>query len=214
MIPRLPRFRIRFTRAEPDFPFCVPDGTVVHFGSNLANGRSTVRRRIVLGTWLILLAAGAWAAIPASERQALLDFYASTHGDGWVFNANWLGPPGTEGDWLGVSCNLSGTHVIRLELAGNRLTGTLPPSLYRLTELQNLNLSDNEIGGVIPATIGQLKFLRGLMLGGNRFEGTLPASLGNLLRLEQLSLRGNRLQGEIPSTFGNLTRLWDGGAST
>ncbi len=173
-----------------------------------------MRRRIILGSWLIVLAAVAWAAIPASERQALLDFYSSTHGDGWVFNTNWLDPPGTEGDWLGVTCNLAGTHVIRLELAGNRLTGTLPASLDRLTELQALNLNDNEIEGTLPATIGRLKFLRTLMLGGNRFGGTLPASLGNLVRLEQLSLRGNCLQGAVPSTFGNLTRLRDGGGST
>ena len=171
-------------------------------------------RRFLLGFWLSVLAAGAGAAIPASERQALLDFYASTHGDGWVYSTNWLGPPGTEGSWLGVTCNLAGTRVTRLELAGNRLTGTLPASLYRLTELQRLDLSDNELGGTIPASIGQLKLLRALMLGGNRLEGTLPASLGSLVRLEQLSLRGNRLQGEIPSTFGYLTRLWDGGAST
>jgi Leucine-rich repeat (LRR) protein len=171
-------------------------------------------RRYLVWIWLAVLAAGVWAAIPASERQALLDLYASTHGDGWIYDTNWLGPPGTEGDWLGVTCNLAGTHVTRLELAGNRLAGTLPASLHRLTELQRLDLGYNELGGAIPATIGQLKYLRALMLGGNRLEGALPASLGCLVRLEQLSLRSNRLQGEIPSTFGNLTRLWDGGAST
>lgn len=173
-----------------------------------------MRQRVLLGFWLAAFAAGASAAIPASERQALLDFYASTHGAGWVFNTNWLGPPGTEGDWLGVTCNLAGTHVTRLELAGNRLSGTLPASLYRLTELDRLELSDNELEGTIPESLGRLKLLRALMLGGNRIGGTLPASLGNLVRLEQLSLRSNRLQGEIPTTFGNLTRLWEGGAST
>ena len=46
----------------------------------------------------------AYAGISASERAALLDLYASTHGASWIKNTNWNGAAGTECTWLGVTC--------------------------------------------------------------------------------------------------------------
>jgi hypothetical protein len=171
-------------------------------------------RKIVVFIWLAALAASLTAGIPPEERQALLDLYQATHGDGWIFAENWLGPPGTESTWLGVSCNSEDTHVIRLELAGNNLTGVLPASLHLLKELQRLEFSDNALEGSLPDTLGDLTRLQGLFLSRNQLEGRLPASLGNLRRLEQLHLDGNRFQGEIPESLGNLTRLYNAGGST
>jgi hypothetical protein len=45
---------------------------------------------------LVLLAGEARAAIPASERAALVALYDSTSGAGWKSRSNWLGAPGTE----------------------------------------------------------------------------------------------------------------------
>ena len=62
------------------------------------------------------------AAIPISERQALIALYNSTDGDNWTDNSGWKEPPlaadgyalpGTEDTWYGITC--SGDHVTRME---------------------------------------------------------------------------------------------------
>src|SRR5690242_15541891 len=95
------------------------------------------------------------AAIPDSERQALIAIYEATHGGTWVQNTNWcttspcpleaptFAPPGTEcfsgapgSGWYGIVCNDDQTHVIGINLSANHLTGTLPP-IAPLTALQD-----------------------------------------------------------------------------
>src|SRR5215469_11764809 len=49
------------------------------------------------------------AAIPDTERAALIDFYNSTNGDSWYRNNNWktggnFSTVGTECTWYGVIC--------------------------------------------------------------------------------------------------------------
>ena len=56
------------------------------------------------------------AAIPAGERQALLDLYNQTGGPSWFDNLGWGGAPGTECEWVHVICNDEGTHVVELYL--------------------------------------------------------------------------------------------------
>ncbi|MBW3563813.1 MAG: hypothetical protein KY459_03720 [Acidobacteria bacterium] len=51
------------------------------------------------------IASPAVAAIPSSERQALLALYDSTDGEIWIDDTNWRGPAGTECTWAGVVCN-------------------------------------------------------------------------------------------------------------
>jgi len=41
------------------------------------------------------------AAIPAAERQALIDLYNSTNGASWTTITNWNGAAGTENTWFG-----------------------------------------------------------------------------------------------------------------
>ncbi len=52
------------------------------------------------------------AAIPAAERQALIDLYNSTNGASWTNNTGWktaplhtdgFAMPGTENTWFGVT---------------------------------------------------------------------------------------------------------------
>lgn len=91
--------------------------------------------------WICLLFLGAtWtvaaqAAIPASERAALLNLYASTNGASWASATNWNGPAGTECTWYGVHCDATQSNVIGIVLQGNNLTGSIQ-SLSGLTALQ------------------------------------------------------------------------------
>lgn len=123
-------------------------------------------------------------AIPAHERAALIALYNSTNGDGWTNNSGWLGSPGTEGSWYGVTVSFtdSGEHVTELWLVDNKLSGSIP---YQLGNLSQLDLID---------------------LGGNKLSSSIPSQLGNLSNLEVLALNYNQLSGTIPSSFINLTK--------
>ena len=101
---------------------------------------------------VLLLASGvAHAAIPASERQALLDLYASTDGPGWTTSTNWNGAAGTECTWFGVLCNGAQTAVWRIHLQSNHLVGPLPATLGNLGSLDVLDLTSNQLSGTIPS---------------------------------------------------------------
>jgi Leucine rich repeat N-terminal domain/Leucine Rich Repeat len=173
------------------------------------------RRNVVaLGVLFLAVAVPARAAIPLSERDALIDLFDSTNGPGWTVNTNWGGPVGTECSWYGVTCNPTQTAVTGLDLTSNFLAGQVPPSLGNLTNLAVLDLSTcwilctpNTISGEIPPVIGTLTSLTLLDLSGNQLSGPIPPELGNLVNLENLSLAGNRLSGPIPAQLGNLTKL-------
>ncbi|KAG2639481.1 LRR receptor-like serine/threonine-protein kinase RPK2 [Panicum virgatum] len=118
-----------------------------------------------------------------------------------------------------------------LDLAGNRLSGTIPPGLGSCAALRRLRLSSNSLDGSIPQQIGKLAKLRVLDLSGNRLTGGVPPELlycrslvkmdlsGNMLsgrlplglkeikKLKLLSLSGNNFSGEIPSDLGRLRVL-------
>ncbi len=166
------------------------------------------RLRLALG---LLIAGIAWsplaAVIPASERQALLDFYASTNGAGWVDSTGWNGPAGTECSWRGVTCDGGQTSVVRLDLWANNLAGTIPSSIGDLANLQGLRMDGNPLTGAIPSEIGNLVDLHDLALFNTALTGPIPPSIGNLVALTELILGGNDLTGGIPSGIVNLTNL-------
>ena len=65
-----------------------------------------------------------------------------------------------------------------LSIYSNNMTGTIPESLYNLTELTGLDLSLNQFSGTISKEIGNWQKLEILLLYGNLFSGTLPTELG------------------------------------
>lgn len=145
------------------------------------------------------------AAIPATERQALLDLYVSTHGTGWSMKTNWNGPAGTECSWFGVTCDIGQNHVTGLLLIANNLSGTLPYDINKLTGLQFFEASYNQLGGPIPSLDG-LSALQYFRIVGNQFTGSIPA-LSSLASLHEFTAEENLLTGPIPSLAG-LTNLY------
>jgi hypothetical protein len=94
--------------------------------------------------------------VSADEREALLALFRATGGDHWTHRVGWLGPPGTECNWHGVSCDLrfeEPTTVTRLDLYSNNLSGPVPEELARLGHLEWLVLSDNHLSGRLPERI-------------------------------------------------------------
>lgn len=69
-------------------------------------------------------------------------------------------------------------------MGGNQITGTLPDSLFELTELKTLILFGNQLNGTIPAEIANLRKLNELQLQRNKFSGVVPDD--SLLALEEL----------------------------
>jgi hypothetical protein len=154
------------------------------------------------------------AAIPASERQALIDLYNSTNGDAW--HRNWkslplhsdgFSMPGTENTWYGVTTDSGNTTVIQLNLDNCSLVGIIPASLGNLSNLKYLNLSYNDLSGSIPSQLSNLNNLQELWLQGTHLSGSIPTSFGNLSNLQLLVLETNQLSGSIPASLGNLSKL-------
>jgi len=86
--------------------------------------------------------------IPTEERDALIALYNSTDGPNWIDSTNWLGTPGTECSWAGVTCDADGNHIQQLDLSGNNLNGHIPTKLENLTQLQELWLQGNQLNSV------------------------------------------------------------------
>jgi Leucine-rich repeat (LRR) protein len=158
------------------------------------------------------------AAIPDSERQALIAIYESTHGGTWGLNTNWcttspcplesptFAPPGSEcytgnpGDgWYGIQCNHEKTHVTLVNLSANHLTGSLPP-IAALTALEDFEVGNDELAGTLP-DLSALTSLRTFAAPANHFSGPIPG-LDGLAALEVFLVGDNQLTGSIPSLDG------------
>ncbi len=151
-----------------------------------------------------------------NDRAVLMDLYNATDGPNWEEgNANW-GSDKPLDQWEGVSTDENG-RVIGLWLQSHGLSGSIPSSLGRLTNLMWLSLSYSQrLTGPIPSSLGDLADLQVLALQSSSLTGSIPSSLGNLTDLLALALHGNDLTGSIPSSLANLTNieneefsLWD-----
>ena len=163
---------------------------------------------------LLLAAVALWAGLAAdaaaqgsaaSDRAALEALYDATAGPGWTDSTNWK-TSAPIGEWFGVSTDAAG-RVTGLNLRGNDLTGSIPPGLGNLVNLEWLFLWVNDLTGPIPAELGSLVNLESLELGGNALTSPIPAELGRLTNLRELDLFANDLTGPIPAELGNLVNL-------
>ncbi|WP_419552385.1 cell wall-binding repeat-containing protein [Candidatus Poriferisodalis sp.] len=127
-------------------------------------------------------------------------------GDSTQATLNWS-PDVAMFRWDGIKIARTYAHVAEVSLSSNDLSGSIPPELGNLTNLDKLWLSDNELTGSIPPELGNLTNLDTLLLYDNELSGSIPVELGNLTNLTELLLPGNRLSGSIPPELGNLTHL-------
>lgn len=90
-------------------------------------------------------------------------------------------------------------YLEELILNGHGLTGTLPASLQRLTSLRLLHLDENQLTGTIPEFLTKLQGLEELHLAKNRLSGTVPDGIDSITTLHALDLNGNpKLEGAVP----------------
>ena len=140
-----------------------------------------------------------------TQRAILTVFFHDTGGPCWTQNRNWTSD-GPLRDWHGIHVDDNG-QVVSLSLAGNNLTGHIPPELGSLDGLVAIELYGNGLSGPIPPELGDLRKLYLLDLSSNELTGEIPPELGNLSALEVLFLARNNLSGGIPAELVNLHNL-------
>ena len=108
--------------------------------------------------------------------------------------------------WGGIRVSGSPSRVRQMVVFGDDLSGSIPPGLGRLSQLQTLRILSRHLMGPIPPELGKLSQLQELLLFGNRL-GSIPPELGQLSQLRVLGLAGNQLTGSIPPELGQLSQL-------
>eukprot|EP00656_Telonema_subtile_P024865 TRINITY_DN2701_c0_g1_i1.p2 TRINITY_DN2701_c0_g1~~TRINITY_DN2701_c0_g1_i1.p2 ORF type:complete len:124 (+),score=18.32 TRINITY_DN2701_c0_g1_i1:142-513(+) len=112
---------------------------------------------------LAILAYNAANADEASENTALRAFYTATNGASWATRTDWNTGTPCANSWFGITCTTSAggvTSVIKVELSGNLLTGSIPSELSSLTSLTLLVVNTNSLSGSIPAQLSSLTALQ------------------------------------------------------
>ncbi|CAN0113723.1 unnamed protein product [Ectocarpus sp. 6 AP-2014] len=127
------------------------------------------------------------------DYGALAALYRLTQGDGWTCRDGWCTPVELQ-EWFGVEVNDQG-RVVKLDLRGNNLQGTIPAGLGTLDALEHLDLSRNKLSGSIPWTLANLGELQVLILEANQLSGVVSPELGDIRALRYLELGGNYLRG-------------------
>lgn len=97
-------------------------------------------------------------------------------------------------------------HLKLLYLSHNRFSGPFPFGLLQLRHLHRLDLAGNLLSGAIPPEIGLL--LPGLLtlrLENNLLTGGIPMSLAAIAELSDLNVSHNRLAGKIPGSLSSFS---------
>ncbi|CAN1159121.1 MDIS1-interacting receptor like kinase 2 [Linum perenne] len=136
-----------------------------------------------------------------TEAQALLQWKQSLPGNQSIlqsWNESSSTTPTTPCQWLGISCDATGSSVTEINLSYLNITGTLQRMNFSsFPNLLRLDLKYNQFTGTIPATIGLLSKLQFLDLSTNYLTGTIPVSIANLTRVTELDISRNDINGTL-----------------
>ncbi|PKU83867.1 LRR receptor-like serine/threonine-protein kinase GHR1 [Dendrobium catenatum] len=184
---------------------------------------------------LILLLLPVSSQLPSQDIMSLLAFKKGiTHDPTGYISDSWneesIDFNGCPSSWNGIVCNgdrvagivldnlgISGTvdlsvfgnltTLLKLSMANNNLSGTLPGNLGDFKSLKYLDISCNVFSGEIPKDIEKLQSIQNLSLAGNGFSGPLPDSIGDVDSVRSLDMSHNHLSGSLPSSLKGLRLL-------
>ncbi|ESW12211.1 hypothetical protein PHAVU_008G094000 [Phaseolus vulgaris] len=105
-------------------------------------------------------------------------------------------------------CLMARNSTLRvLNLAGNKLQGSVSDTISSSCNLRFLNLNENLLGGVIPNSLANCQSLQVLNVGNNQFSDRFPCFLRNIATLRMLILGSNKLSG--PISCPHSTATWE-----
>jgi Leucine-rich repeat (LRR) protein len=105
------------------------------------------------------------------------------------------------GDFAGSTCP---------DLSKLILIGSIPSSIFGLSNLINLDMDSNSFTGTVPESIAGLTSVIDMTLNDNQFTGVIPSGLDKLLHLEGLMVQGNKFSGLLPPlTFSRFDNFCD-----
>ncbi|KAJ8427169.1 hypothetical protein Cgig2_024701 [Carnegiea gigantea] len=108
--------------------------------------------------------------------------------------------------WQGVRCDSSG-RVTSISLNSKSLSGTLPPDLPQLSNLEILSIQNNFLSGTVPA-LANMSSLQEVYLDWNAFSGVGDPFLVGLPNLQTFSIENNPLSTwTIPLTLADSSGL-------
>ncbi|CAM9844456.1 unnamed protein product, partial [Scytosiphon promiscuus] len=149
------------------------------------------------------------------DRDVLLRFYRTTHGESWTDRDGWEEDAADLGSWHGVTTNTDG-RVVKLELGeeytyghirrDSNIDGAIPEELGRLAALKSLMLISSKLSGMIPPALGRLGALEKLELTGSKLIGTLIVSAG-IVSAGRFVWTSVHMSGTIPEELGGLSSL-------
>lgn len=97
--------------------------------------------------------------------------------------------------------------LTEIHLAGNKLTGSIPTSIFALNSVKNLFLNNNFFSGSISEKISDLTALEQIYLASNKLTGHIPTELGAMQNLANIYLEVNELSGNLPTQLETLSLL-------
>lgn len=134
-------------------------------------------------------------------------------------------------NWTGIICNSAGSVSV-IDLSGKRLTGTLaefdfsllsnlnnftvgnnnftgsiPPDIEKMIDLQYLDFSYNHLNGFIPYQVSHLQKLCTLNLRENQFEAPKWSRFFRMPFLNRLDLASNNLESKFPEFISSCQKL-------
>ncbi|GLT40584.1 hypothetical protein SLA2020_147050 [Shorea laevis] len=153
-----------------------------------------------------LLKSGWWDDTPHKSTNHCGWPGVTCDGTGSVTEIHSSNPSISVGEKFGKMNFSSLPNLVRLDLSGLGIKGSIPPQIGALLSLKHLNLSSNNLTGALPSSLGNLTQLMVLDISFNDINST-PPELENLKNLVSLNLTRNYFFGSILRSLGHLTNL-------
>jgi Leucine rich repeat len=152
------------------------------------------------------------------KRQifSMATFFRSFNGPAWPLSRRfqWLESGVHECDWASVqtqSCDMNQEMEFLGLLSDPDLTGSMPPEVGLLTQLEELSVINCGLVGnattVLPDELTSLTNLRLFSVEGNALTGEVPTVLTSFTNLQYLGLQDNQWTGTVPADWANLSNL-------
>ncbi|CUG46229.1 GP46-like surface antigen, putative, partial [Bodo saltans] len=103
--------------------------------------------------------------------------------------------------FAGVTC--SSGDVTGIELAGSRLSGTLPERLGELHQMTHFNISGNQVTGTLPRALSNWTMLVQFVIFNNQFSGTLPPAYRTWAAITTFYVAFNQFTGQLPIEYAD-----------